>query len=152
MIGFLSRIEFNQEPDLYEEVEKNEKNKNNFLSVALLSMILAMGHLFAQSAEDAKFQKVLENYLDEYWKFYPTQATLAGYYKYNDKLEDPSSSAVDKRDEIIKKINSDMIKIDRYKHAPENQQALNILFDYVDLEFVKLENLVPWDYESSVLQ
>jgi len=123
-----------------------KRTKIIFLSVALLSMILAMGHLFAQSTEDAKFQKVLENYLDEYWKFYPTQATLAGYYKYNDKLEDPSSSAVDKRDEIIKKINSDMIKIDRSKLSPENQQALNILFDYVDLEFVKLENLVPWDY------
>jgi hypothetical protein len=75
-----------------------------------------------------------------------TAATLAGYYKYNNKLEDPSSGNVDKRDEILKKFNGDMIKIDRSKLSVENQQALNILFDQLDLEFVKLENTLPWEY------
>lgn len=116
------------------------------LGAAIFVLLLPLGQALAQSQEDAKFQKILETYLDEYWKFYPTQATVAGYYKYNDKLEDPSQSNVDKRDEIIKKINSDIIKLDRSKLSPENQQALNILFDYIDLEFVKLENLLPWDY------
>lgn len=116
------------------------------LSAALFILLLPLGQALAQSAEDAKFQKLLENYLDEYWKFYPTQATLAGYYKYNDRLEDPSQSNVDKRDDIIKKINGDIIKLDRSKLSAENQQALNILFDYIDLEFVRLENLLPWDY------
>ncbi|MDI6845005.1 MAG: DUF885 domain-containing protein [Candidatus Saccharicenans sp.] len=116
------------------------------LACTLFILFLPLGQAIAQSSEDAKFQKVLETYLDEYWKFYPTQATIAGYYKHNDRLEDPSEAAVDKRDEILKKINSDIIKIDRAKLSPENQQALNILFDYIDLEFVNLENLLPWDY------
>lgn len=116
------------------------------LGAAVFVLLLPLGQALAQSQEDAKFQKILETYLDEYWKFYPTQATVAGYYKYNDKLEDPSQSNVDKRDEVIKKINSDIIKLDRSKLSPENQLALNILFDYIDLEFVKLENLLPWDY------
>ncbi|MBC7362467.1 MAG: DUF885 domain-containing protein [Candidatus Aminicenantes bacterium] len=123
-----------------------KKSKLIALSTFVLFLLLALGNLFAQSAEDSKFQKLLETYLDEYWKFFPTQATLAGYYKYNDKLEDPSQAAIDKRDEFLKKINGEIIKIDRSKLSPENQQALNILFDYIDLEFVKLENLLPWDY------
>ncbi|MDH7493387.1 MAG: DUF885 family protein [Candidatus Saccharicenans sp.] len=123
-----------------------KKTKLLILSAALFVLLLPLGQALAQGQEDAKFQKILETFLDEYWKFYPTQATIAGYYKYNDKLEDPSQSNVDKRDETIKKINSDIIKLDRSKLSPENQQALNILFDYIDLEFVKLENLLPWDY------
>ncbi|MGB9906692.1 MAG: DUF885 family protein [Candidatus Saccharicenans sp.] len=123
-----------------------KKTKLLILSAALFVLLLPLGQALAQSQEDAKFQKIVETFLDEYWKFYPTQATIAGYYKYNDKLEDPSQSNVDKRDETIKKINSDIIKLDRSKLSPENQQALNILFDYIDLEFVKLENLLPWDY------
>ncbi|HAR36362.1 MAG TPA: DUF885 domain-containing protein [Acidobacteria bacterium] len=123
-----------------------KKTKLLILSAAIFVLLLPLGQALAQSQEDAKFQKTLETFLDEYWKFYPTQATIAGYYKYNDKLEDPSQSNVDKRDEIIKKINSDIIKLDRSKLSPENQQALNILFDYIDLEFVRLENLLPWDY------
>ena len=123
--------------------------KKTRLAVAgtiILFLLLGLGNLFAQSAEDSKFQKLLENYLDEYWKFYPTAATLAGYYKYNDKLEDPSSGNVDKRDETLKKFNGEMIKIDRSKLSVENQQALNILFDQLDLEFVKLEMTLPWEY------
>ncbi|MGQ9800836.1 MAG: DUF885 family protein [Candidatus Saccharicenans sp.] len=123
-----------------------KKTKLFILSAAVFVLLLPLGQALAQSQEDAKFQKILETFLDEYWKFYPTQATIAGYYKYNDKLEDPSQSNVDKRDETIKKINSDIIKLDRSKLSFENQQALNILFDYIDLEFVRLENLLPWDY------
>jgi uncharacterized protein (DUF885 family) len=122
------------------------KTKLAVAGTIILFLFLGLGNLFAQSAEDSKFQKLLENYLDEYWKFYPTAATLAGYYKYNNKLEDPSSGNVDKRDEILKKFNGDMIKIDRSKLSVENQQALNILFDQLDLEFVKLENTLPWEY------
>jgi len=123
-----------------------KKSRLMVLSVIIFLLLLPRGKALAQGTEDAKFQKILETYLDEYWKFYPTSATLAGYFKYNDKLEDPSQANVDKRDEIIKKINSDIIKLDRAKLSPDNQKAINILFDYIDLEFVNLENLLPWDY------
>ncbi len=123
-----------------------KKTRLTVLSLIVIFLLFSLGNLFAQNNEDSKFQKLLENYLDEYWKFYPTAATLAGYYKYNDKLEDPSSGNVDRRDETLKKFNGDMIKIDRSKLSAENQQALNILFDQLDLEFVKLENTIPWEY------
>jgi uncharacterized protein (DUF885 family) len=122
-----------------------KKTRLTILSLIAILLIFGLGNLFAQSTEDSKFQKLLENYLDEYWKFYPTSATLAGYYKYNDKLEDPSSGNVDKRDETLKKFNGDMILIDRSKLSAENQQALNIIFDQLDLEFVNLENTIPWE-------
>jgi hypothetical protein len=52
---------------------------------------LGLGLLLSQQSQDeAKFQKVMDTYLDAYWKFYPTAATLAGYHKYDDKLEDLS--------------------------------------------------------------
>ncbi|HAV42260.1 MAG TPA: DUF885 domain-containing protein [Acidobacteria bacterium] len=123
-----------------------KKTRLTVLSLIVIFLLFSLGNLFAQNNEDSKFQKLLENYLDEYWKFYPTAATLAGYYKYNDKLEDPSSGNVDRRDETLKKFNGDMIKIDRSKLSAENQQALNILFDQLDLEFVTLENTIPWEY------
>jgi hypothetical protein len=53
------------------------------------------GFQASKNPEDAKFLKTLETYLDDMWKFYPTAATLAGYYKYNDKLEDMSEANID---------------------------------------------------------
>ncbi|MDD8031418.1 MAG: DUF885 family protein [Acidobacteriota bacterium] len=122
------------------------KSRFLVLGAAIFFLLMPLSQIMAQSSEDAKFQKILDTYLDDYWKFYPTSATLAGFYKYNDRLEDPSQSNIDKRDEAVKKINSDIIKLDRSKLSTENQQALNLLFDCIDLEFVQLENLLPWDY------
>ncbi|MDY0232100.1 MAG: DUF885 domain-containing protein, partial [Candidatus Saccharicenans sp.] len=117
------------------------KSRFLVLGAAIFFLLMPLSQIMAQSSEDAKFQKILDTYLDDYWKFYPTSATLAGFYKYNDRLEDPSQSNIDKRDEAVKKINSDIIKLDRSKLSTENQQALNLLFDCIDLEFVQLENL-----------
>jgi amino acid permease len=47
------------------------KTKLAVAGTIILFLFLGLGNLFAQSAEDSKFQKLLENYLDEYWKFYP---------------------------------------------------------------------------------
>ncbi|MFO7732154.1 MAG: DUF885 domain-containing protein, partial [Candidatus Aminicenantes bacterium] len=67
--------------------------------VALLAY--GTGALFAQPAEDAKFKKFQDTLWDTYFKFYPTAGTLQGYTKYNDKLEDPTSGALDKFHEAL---------------------------------------------------
>ena len=66
--------------------------------VILLFSLASSGWLFSQqNEEDQKFQKAVEQYLDALWKFYPTAATLAGYHKYDDKLEDLSKKNLEKR-------------------------------------------------------
>src|SRR4030043_79858 len=61
---------------------------------------LGLGLLLSQqNQEEAKFQKVMDAYLDAYWKFYPTAATMAGYHKYDDKLEDLSEKNIEKEPE-----------------------------------------------------
>jgi len=124
-----------------------KKSRQIVLSTIFLFLFLSAGNVFAQSAEDTKFQKTVETYLDEFWKFYPTSGTIAGYFKYNDRLEDLSSGTISKRHDALDKYHSDfMTKIDRSKLTPENQQAFNTILNYLDLEFVRFESLDPWEY------
>ena len=105
------------------------------------------GLLSQQNPEDAKFAKTMETFLDEYWKFYPTAATMAGYMKYNDKLEDLSESAIEKRGTALDGYSKDLVtKINKDKLSPDVQIDRDLLMDAIDLELLRLDNLVPQQY------
>jgi hypothetical protein len=117
-------------------------------AVVILIGLLAFAGYFAfagqQNAEDAKFQKLFDSYFDSYWKFYPTQATQAGYYKYNDKLEDFEESTIEKYLAAMDKVNAELVnKIAKDKLSPEKQTDLDMLRDWIDLDMLKLERIVP---------
>jgi len=123
--------------------------KRRTIILVLITFIFSgVGLLLSQqNSEDAKFQKIMDTYFDELWKFYPTAATLAGYYKYNDKLEDLSSKNREKRHEALDAFNQELVaKIDKAKLSPDKQLEHEMMVDGLDLEFVKFENLLPWEY------
>lgn len=109
---------------------------------------LGSGFLLSQQdQEEAKFQKIVDAYLDAYWKFYPTAATLAGYYKYNDKLEDLSEKNIDRHHEELDVFSQDMVtKADKTRLGEESKVDYDILRNALDLELVRHENLLPWQY------
>jgi uncharacterized protein (DUF885 family) len=122
--------------------------KKLVLSVLILAVAaLGFGQLYAQSPEDAKLQKIIDAYLDGMWKFFPTSATLAGNPKYNDRLEDFGSGPIEKRTDALDAFNQELVaKVDRGKLSPESQVLHAMMVDALDLEFVKFENLLPWEY------
>jgi hypothetical protein len=89
----------------------------------------------------------MDNYLDAFWKFYPTAATLAGYHKYDDKLEDLSGKAIEKHHEDLDTFNQEMVtKVDKTKLGADVQIDYDILRNALDLELMRHENLLPWEY------
>jgi len=121
-----------------------------------LSILMMMAFALAGSGillsqqnypEDEKFQKVLEDYLDALWKFYPTSATLAGFHKYDNRLEDLDKGDIEKRHEELDDFNQKLVaEVDRLKMSPDGQIDHQIIVEYLDLELIKHESLVPWAY------
>ncbi|MFQ6109095.1 MAG: DUF885 family protein, partial [Candidatus Aminicenantales bacterium] len=100
-----------------------------------------------QNEEDAKFQKVLDAYFDALWKFYPTAATMAGFHKYDNKLEDLSRKNIEKRHEALDKFNQDLVaKVDKMKLSPDFMIDHEMMVDALDIEILDHEALVPWEY------
>lgn len=103
--------------------------------------------LSQQNEEDQKFQKILDNYFDELWKFYPTAATLAGFHKYDDKLENISSKSINKHHDALDGFNQEFVaKVDRTKLSPEFQIDHEIMVNALDYELMQHEMLLPWEY------
>jgi uncharacterized protein (DUF885 family) len=113
--------------------------------LAILSV--AAGPLAAQNSEDAKFKKFQDTFWDTYFRFFPTAGTHAGFPKYMEKLEDFSEGAVEKFHDGLDAANTELVtKIDKTKESPEIQIEHEMLMDFLDLEFVKFEMLLPWEY------
>ena len=112
--------------------------------------VLAIGAagLAGQSGEDAKFNKFLDSFWDAYFKFFPTEGSIQGYAKYSDRLEDLRSGTIEKFHESLDGFNQEIIsKIDRSKLSPDLQLEHEMMMDFLDLEFMKFENLLPWEYD-----
>lgn len=117
-------------------------------SVLVVFFFFSLGFLLSQqSQEEAKFQKTVDTYFDELWKFYPTAATLSGFHKYDDKLEDLSSKAIEKRHDTLDSFNQELVaKIDKTKLLADTQIDYEMMIDAIDLELMRHENLIPWEY------
>jgi len=123
--------------------------KKTIIPLAIFLIILSTTglSLSQNNKEDGKFQKTLESYLDELWKFYPTTATLAGFHAYDDKLEDFSEKNLEKRMETLDTFNQEFVaKVDFTKLSPEVQIDNEIMRDVLDMEVLRNENLLPWEY------
>ena len=113
----------------------------------LAILAVAAGPLGAQNAEDAKFKKFQDTFWDMYFRFFPTAGTQAGFPKYMEKLEDLSENAVEKFHDGLDAANEELVtKIVKDKLSPEYQLEHEMLMDFLDLEFVKFEMLLPWEY------
>jgi uncharacterized protein (DUF885 family) len=102
---------------------------------------------FSQSSkEDKKFDAWVIKFLDKLWQYRPTSATLAGYHKYDNKLEDLSRGKIKKRmrelDEFSKELAS---KIDRFKLSKDKAIDYEIIVDAIDYEKLKYDYLKPWE-------
>jgi uncharacterized protein (DUF885 family) len=108
-------------------------------------VLLGFGTLQSfQNGDDSKFTKLVDSYLDGYWKFYPTAATLAGFNKYNDRLEDFSDSNVEKYLDSVDKINAELVnKISRDKLSPAVQLDFDVFRNLIDLGQLRLEKMAP---------
>jgi len=117
------------------------------LFVFVFSLLGLSFLLSSQNQEEAKFQKTMDNYLDAYWKFYPTAATLAGFHKYDDKLEDLSDKNIEKHHDELDAFSQELVaKTDKAKLGDDAQIDYNIMRNAIDLEIIRHENILPWQY------
>lgn len=100
-----------------------------------------------QNKEDQKFQKTLDKYFDALWKFYPTAATMAGFHKYNKKLEDLDKKDIEKRHEELDALNQAFVAdIDKSALSQEVQIEHEMIINSLSLELTKHEMTLPWAY------
>ena len=113
-----------------------------FVAFTCTGMLLSQ-----QNKEDEKFQKTADKYMEAFWKFYPTAATIAGFHNFSNKLEDLSERNLAKRQEELDDFNQQLVAdIDKSLLSADFQIDHELIIDGLDLDLMLNEQLLPWEY------
>jgi uncharacterized protein (DUF885 family) len=106
-------------------------------SISLLMAILFLGC----ANQDEKFSKLVQEFMDDYFKFHPVTATWVGYHKYDALLDDLSSDALKKKIEWLEKYRERFSKFDSKKLSRDNEIDRRILLEKIDEMLFELKEL-----------
>jgi uncharacterized protein (DUF885 family) len=95
-------------------------------------------------AGDSEFNAVAHEYLEDYYRRQPTQATYLGIHKYDERLEDYSSSAVADEIASARRFRDRVAAIDPKTLSAVNQLDREQLRHALDSRLLTLEVVRPW--------
>jgi uncharacterized protein (DUF885 family) len=98
----------------------------------------------AAASGDGAFNTVAHEYLEDYYRRQPTQATYLGIHKYDDRLEDYSRQAVTDAVASARQLRSRVAAIDPLTLSPANQLDREQLLHAIDSRLLTLEVVRPW--------
>ncbi len=98
----------------------------------------------ASPSGDAFFNEVAHQYLDELAQRQPTQATLLGLHRHDDRLEDYSRQAVTDTIASARAFRDRVAAIDQAQLSPASQLDREQLLRAIDSRLLTLEVVRPW--------
>lgn len=101
-------------------------------------------------SEDEKFSKLVEKFIDEYFKFNPVTATWAGYHKYDNLLDDFSEENLKRKLEWLKSYREKFSKFDLKKLSKDNNIDCRILIETIDEMIFYLEELKEHEWNPLI--
>jgi uncharacterized protein (DUF885 family) len=114
------------------------------LGVALVKD-LGSGELQADRADSAPpFAAFVDAYFDAYFAWKPSEGTAAGLHQYDDRLEDGSAAAVQKRIETVKSLQTRLEKLRAGKLTEDEAIDAAVLDGLMQAELLDLEVVRTW--------
>jgi uncharacterized protein (DUF885 family) len=98
----------------------------------------------AAGSGDAAFDAVARDYLEDFYRRQPTQATYLGIHKYNDRLEDYSRQAVTDASASARQFRDRVAAIDPAALSAEKQLDHQQLLHAIDSRVLTLDVIRPW--------
>jgi uncharacterized protein (DUF885 family) len=118
--------------------------------VTTAAFALCMGHALADSAADATFEVLAEQYLSDLTKFSPVGATLIGDHSADDQLDQVDVKARSKNAALYSKYLGVLDNIDIGSLSRANQVDAEMLRAELQSSLWSLETLQPWAWNPLV--
>ncbi len=133
------------------------------LTVAILMLFLGLGAMAHETSTGAKvdakqvkaWEKLGDEFLDQLYKFHPTNATADGLHQHDPELEDYSKSGVDAEIAACKAL---LAKVEAFPEQgldPEAQIDRRLVLGYLNHRLLTLEEIRSWEknpdsYQSGI--
>ncbi|MDE3188962.1 MAG: DUF885 domain-containing protein [Acidobacteriota bacterium] len=98
-----------------------------------------------------QFQKVSDEYLDQvYFRYQPTQGTLAGYHQYDTQLEDFSRNSIDAESAALKTFEKRVASIPATALDQTARGDREIVLGSIRSRLLTLESIRPWQKDADI--
>jgi len=118
--------------------------------VTIAAIALCMGHALADSAADARFEVLTEQYLSDLTSFSPVNATLIGDHSADDQLDQVDAGARSKNAALYSKYLDALDEIDTDSLSRANQVDAEMLGAELQSNLWSLETLQQWAWNPLV--
>ena len=122
----------------------------SFFSLMILITSTAAPAAGADSMDDLKFNKLVDEYLDLQWKLSPLNATLNGIHIYDDQIESFALGAarknLEQNQQFVERFTSE---IDRSKLSDSNQIDYDLIFQSLDAQEFGLDQSRDLEFDPS---
>ncbi len=128
------------------------------LMIVMLSSLPMLAQTTNSShTASANWNKLVDEFFDQYFKFNPTQGTASGFHQYDSQLEDYSRKGVDAQVAFAKSFLAKLAQFDSNQLSAEEQQDYELVVNNVKSTLLTLENIRGWEknpdqYSSGLTQ
>src|ERR1041385_9012635 len=119
------------------------------ISAAAVALALSIPNIFAGSQDDA-FQKIAHDYIEQYLRTNPEDATNLGDHRFDGELTDYSAGAPAKDLATQKKFRDELSTVDGSQLTGPNNVDFRILKENIDYEIFRAEELKEPDWNPLV--
>ena len=134
------------------------KMKHCFLLAAILLSLPLMAQTENPSnGASGKWNKMVDEYFDQYFKFNPTQGTSVGFHQYDSQLEDYSRKGGEQQITFAKSFLAKLEHFDSKQLPLEERQDYELVINNLKSTLLSLENIRGWEknpdqYSSGLTQ
>jgi len=118
-----------------------------FLAGAMIGATSAIAQTSAATtgSSAAEFNKLVDEYFNEYFKFHPSEGTAAGFHQYDNQLEDPSQESMKAEIASIKQMQARFDAVPAQDLSPETAADLELVKNDMKARLLRLEDIRQWE-------
>lgn len=99
---------------------------------------------------DSEFNRLVDQYFDEYFRQHPTEATAAGLHEHDQQLEDYSRAGIEARRAMLKRFAAAFEKLDPQRLRPEAAADRELVRRCIQAQLLELEEIRSWEKNPDV--
>ena len=127
------------------------------LSTSLLLFAPANGSADSKSQASSDWNRLVDDFFDQYFKLHPTQGTAAGFHQYDSNLEDYSRRGIDNQIQFAKDYLRRLETVDSSVLPFEQRQDYRLVTNNLKATLLELEDIRGWEknpdhYSSGLTQ
>ena len=115
------------------------------LSAAFSKSSVAQSTPEMSGSSAAEFNKLVDDYFNEYFKFHPSEGTAAGFHQYDNQLEDPSQESMKAEIASIKQLQARFDAVPAPDLPPEVAADLELVKSDMNARLLRLQEIRPWE-------